>query len=309
MDVLDAPPARRRRGWSGGGGRWLIWLGRAVLWIFIIVVIVNGVRAPFTDATAGPPEAAPEQDPAGSFPESGAAAFALQFADVYLNFDGGSAEARAEALAAYLPPETDTQAGWNGAGRLRADNLRLAGVDVVDERNAVVNLVASLGGEPVRLAVPVYTENGGFTVSGRPALLAAPPAAELPEVPAPEPDLELEEELTQVLTGFFPAYASGDPALDQYLDVDAAISGLNGVVEFQELADINVPAPGTESAAPDGAVTVTATVVWRPAAATEAGGEMVAEEPALSQTYRLTMVDGDRWYIRDIQASPQSFGS
>src|SRR4051794_5408854 len=44
-----------RGGWGGSGGRWWIYVGRVILWAFLIVVLVNGVRAPFerfTDKTA-----------------------------------------------------------------------------------------------------------------------------------------------------------------------------------------------------------------------------------------------------------------
>src|SRR3954469_14113213 len=64
-DPWDAPEEKRRRGsngrrgpgggggrgdrggWGGSGGRWWIYVGRAILWACILVVLVNGIRAPF----------------------------------------------------------------------------------------------------------------------------------------------------------------------------------------------------------------------------------------------------------------------
>src|SRR5262245_10202551 len=68
-DPWDPPDEKGRRGkarrasggsgggWGGSGGRWLVYVGRAILWAFIIVVLVNGIRAPFerfTEKPAGP---------------------------------------------------------------------------------------------------------------------------------------------------------------------------------------------------------------------------------------------------------------
>ena len=57
--VLEAPMESRvsaRRHWSGSGGRWWVWVGRLILWAFILVVIVNGIRAPFQRFSSSPPK-------------------------------------------------------------------------------------------------------------------------------------------------------------------------------------------------------------------------------------------------------------
>src|SRR5262245_56112622 len=81
-------PVRRGGRWRGSGGRWWVWVGRAILWAFIIVVLVNGIQAPFERFTAEPRQgatAAPKQDAKAQFPAAAASAYALQFANIYLN--------------------------------------------------------------------------------------------------------------------------------------------------------------------------------------------------------------------------------
>src|SRR3569833_4790219 len=43
-----------RGGWGGSGGRWWIYVGRIILWAFLIVVLVTGVRVSFERFTAKP---------------------------------------------------------------------------------------------------------------------------------------------------------------------------------------------------------------------------------------------------------------
>src|SRR3569833_4615220 len=89
-DPWDPPDDKGRRGksrrgsgggWGGSGGRRWIYVGRVILWAFLIVVLVNGVRAPFerfADTSAGP-----TPPPSGKpvFPQQQASAYALSFAD------------------------------------------------------------------------------------------------------------------------------------------------------------------------------------------------------------------------------------
>ena len=78
---FDMPPPRRtRRGWSGGGGRWLVWTGRVILWALIVVIVVNGVRAPF-ERFAQENVPAPNQvtEQGNGFPVGRGMAFAAQF--------------------------------------------------------------------------------------------------------------------------------------------------------------------------------------------------------------------------------------
>lgn len=189
VDPWD-PPGGDRRGrsggggrgggrWSGSGGRWWVWAGRAVLWAVIIVILVNGIRAPFerftADETSGGPATTAKPPRGAGFPSSAAGAFALQFADVYLNFDQNGAAAREAQLRTFLPDGADPQFGWNGAGKMQVQSIQVAGVDARDANNATVTLLARNGEKWLRLAVPVYADRGGsLVVSARPR--AASPA-------------------------------------------------------------------------------------------------------------------------------------
>lgn len=300
MNPWDTTAGTRRvRGrWRGSGGRWWIWVGRAILWAALIVVLVNGVRAPFERFTAEPAQApaAPRQDIKAQFPATAAAAYALQFASVYLNYDQQDPAARQQQLLYFLPDGSDGQHGWNGAGEMRLQSAQVAGVDVRDANNAVVTLLARANGKWLQLAVPVYAKDGRFVVSGRPAILPPPARAEPPPAAAAvERDVGLETELRQVLTGFFKAYGDGDTvALSRFSD-RGSITSLAGTVTFSQLGEVNAPRGEADERK------ITAMVVWQvpPAEAKGARGE-------LEQAYQLTVVKKDgTWYVRDIRGSTQ----
>jgi hypothetical protein len=280
--------------WGGSGGRWWVWLGRAVLWAVIIVVIVNGVRAPFQRFTAGEtsaPGAAPAQKGPG-FPSSAAGAFAMQFASVYLNYDQKTATAREAQLRTFIPDGADGQFGWNGVGRSQVQSVQVAGVDARDANNAVVTVLARSQDKWFRLAVPVYASKGSLVISARPALLPPPAKAVLPQQGVPERDTALETELTPVLGLFFQAYAGNDPAALSRFSTGAPITGLSGSVTFVQVREVNAPSGAA------GERTVTVTVAWQVPGVT-AGGE-------LEQTYELAMVKKDTaWYVKDIRGTTE----
>jgi hypothetical protein len=304
-DTFDPPagaPRRGRRPRAGSGGRWWVWVGRAVLWAVLIVVLVNGVWAPLRGglglAQSSGQDEAPAEEPA--FPETAAAAFATRFAEAYLNTSGTEGQERADALAAFVPEGRAT--AFNIDGALTTEDVRVVATDVRDDHNAVVTLTADVNGEPMSLDVPVYAaDDTSLVVSGPPALLAAPDRAELPEAASAETDAAAREELTPRLEGFFGAYAEDPDYLSSFIEPGARVSPLpQNTLEFAELDDVTVPA----AAAGEGDVRqATATVVWR-----LAGGD--ADAPAdLTQSYQITVVkDGEYWYVRDIQGAPQSFG-
>jgi hypothetical protein len=281
--------------WAGSGGRWWVWLGRAVLWALIIVIVVNGVRAPFERFTEGG-SAAPTtsgQPSQPRFPTSAASAFALQFGNVYLNYDQQSAADRERRLQPFLPEGTVGQFGWNGSGALQLQSVQVAGVDVRDDHNAVVTLLARTDDRWLSLAVPVYAKDGAMVVSARPALLPPPAKAALPQSGVGERDTALEGELQTALFGsFFPAYAASDTAsLARFTD-GAPITGLGRSVVFVRLAEVVAPR------GPADRRTVTVTVTWR----LPAQGE--GQPAELDQTYELTVVKKDgTWNVKDIRGA------
>ncbi|MFC7326779.1 conjugal transfer protein [Marinactinospora rubrisoli] len=294
---------RPRRPRAGAGGRWWVWVGRAFLWAFILVVLFNGVWQPLRSGLAQPDPREPEPADTVDFPQTAAAAFAVRFAEVYLNSAPGGGNERADALAAFLPEGRATSLNITG-GELTGDNIEVIAVDAQDDNNAVVTLSADVNGQPVSLDVPVYAEDGGaaLVVSGQPALLAAPGRAQLPEAPGVESDVDARDELEPILEGFFEAYAQTPEHLSRYLEPDAEVAALPaGTVEFADLRDLTVPsAAGAGSA---DTRQVRATVVWR-----LAGGENADNAAELAQSYQLTVVrEGENWYVRDIHGAPNSF--
>ncbi|NDU76314.1 conjugal transfer protein [Actinomadura sp. DSM 109109] len=282
--------------WGGSGGRWWVWVGRAVLWALIIVILVNGVRAPFERFTAEdtPGEGATASKPPKSagFPSSAAGAFALQFANVYLNFDQKTAPAREAQLRTFLPDGADAQYGWNGVGRMQVQSVQVAGVDARDASNATVTLLARTADRWLRLAVPVYADrSGSLVISGRPALLPPPAKAQLPQDGVQDRDTPLETELQPFLGTFFQEYANGNQAALSRFSNGTTIAGLARSVTFVQVKEVVAPK------GPEGSRTVTATVVWQPTGG--GGGE-------LEQSYQLAMVKkGTTWLVQDIRGTTQ----
>ncbi|GAA4224666.1 hypothetical protein GCM10022254_04640 [Actinomadura meridiana] len=292
-----AADGQRRGGrWGGSGGRWWVWVGRAVLWAVILVILVNGVRAPFERFTSDDDQTDPVTGPrparGASFPSSAAGAFALQFANVYLNYDQKTAPAREAQLQTFLPDGADPQFGWNGAGQMRLQSVQVAGVEARDASNATVMLLARTADRWLRLAVPVYADqNGSLVVSARPALLPPPTKAKLPQGGVQERDTALENELKPFLGTFFPQYATGNQAALSRFSSGPAIAGLANTVTFVQVKEVVAPkgSPGERS--------VTATVVWQ--LPQGGGGE-------LEQTYQIAMVKkGTTWLVRDIRGTTE----
>jgi hypothetical protein len=320
-EALDDPdpgraPARgrgmpRRGGWSGGGGRWLVWTGRAILWALIVVIVVNGVRAPFErftrQGTAGQSVSTPADL---GFPVTQGTSFASQFAAVYLNFDAVRASERAGRLAPFLPDGAEPQFGWDGLGRMSAGAIQPYDVKVADAENAVVTLVFQAGNRRQLLSVPLFYDKPvkRFVVSGRPGILPAPAAANLPALAEPDRDEAAERELRTPMANFFKAYAASDTAsLQQYAADGVTLDGFGGAFTFVELKDLVVPLPAGASRK------VTATVVWGvPTGAPSA--EPTTADPGdmsgkLEQSYVLTVVEqGGKWFVESIGGAGRSVG-
>lgn len=290
--------AGRRQPWSGGGGRWFVWVLRAVVWVVLLVIGYRGVTAIVlneTPAGRSTAPAAPARSARSGFPTTLAEAYALQFGDVYLNFSSNSSGQRATRLAAFLPSaldSTDPQLGWNGSGSLTLQSEQVAGIRVSGAHRAVVTLLADVNGHLMELGVPVYAAGGDLAVSGQPAWLAAPGAASPPTAPNQTVDLAAQSALSSQLPAFFQAYASGNTTtMSRFLAPGASVSGLDGTVSFVSVANLDVP-PGRATRH------ITAAVVWQLA------GQPAATAPKVTTTYDMTVVDtGGKWYVQAINAS------
>ncbi|MFI6818586.1 conjugal transfer protein [Nonomuraea sp. NPDC050328] len=300
-----------RRGWSGGGGRWLVATGRVIVWALILVVLANGVIAIVSRVREGAvttPGGATSS--AAPFPTAAASAFVVQFAHLYLDLNPAELSIRAARLKPYLPPDAGEQFGWDGYGRLQAAYIQPYSVEVNpgDNENAVVTLTFQSGDRRYLLSVPVHWDGGGkFVVSGRPGVLPAPGPAELPQVAAAATDDETATELRSQLAEFFRAYASGDQ-LSRYTASGTSLTSLGGAFSFVELKDIVVPVGDTTSRE------IQAVVVWGVPSGAAPTAEPTPSDPGamagrLEQGYRLTVVkQGDKWYVKDIRGAGRAVG-
>ncbi|MFF5206747.1 conjugal transfer protein [Streptosporangium sp. NPDC000396] len=282
-----------------------------MLWALIVVIVVNGVRAPFERFTRQNAAGGSTPVPTDSqFPISRATSFASQFAAVYLNFEAVRSQERAARLAPYLPEGAEPQFGWDGLGRMSAGAVQPYGTEVVDKDNAVVTLAFQAGSRRQLLSVPVYYDSATnkLVVSGRPGILPAPTPAKLPPVGEGDRDDAAEAELQTSLANFFKAYAASDDAsLQQYAAAGVTLEGFDGAFTFVQLKDLVVPIVGGATRE------VTATVVWGvPSGATPSTGP--TSNPGdmsgkLEQAYRLTVVkQGDKWFVKDIRGAKRSVG-
>jgi hypothetical protein len=294
----------KQQHWRGGGGRWLVWLGRAVVWAVVILVGYRGVVAIFDGSGSRGRAAATASKHSSAFPETLAEAFALQFGGVYLNFSPATAAIRGHELSRFLPPGPATQMGWNGAGTQRLVSEQVSSVSVASSHQAIVTLLARLGsGRLIELAVPVYAGGGGMSVSGDPALLPAPARAAPPQAGQVSPDLVAQAQLQSQLPAFFQAYASGDRATLARFEWDGArINGLNGSVTFSGIDSLFAPPGGARRR-------ITVTVSWNLASSPGASGATASAPASLQMTYQMTVVrQRGSWDVQAIGASTESPG-
>jgi conjugative transposon protein TcpC len=291
--------------WSGGGGRWLVWPMRVVLWAAILVIGYRGVMAIVLNETpANSNSSAPVASSSSpAFPVTLGQAFALEFGQAYLNFSPATAAARAERLALFIPASVravEPQFGWNGAGTQQLQSEQVAGIDVRSANAAVVTLLAEVNGRMMELSVPLYASGGGIVVSGLPAMLSAPPAVSPPGTRGTANlDPGAQRALSSQLPAFFAAYASGDQAtLNRYLAPGVSLSGLGGAVSFKSIASVFVPRGGATRV-------ITVTVNWT------VPGQVRAGMAEFATTYDMSVIDqqSTRWYVKEIRASTQPMGT
>jgi Conjugative transposon protein TcpC len=285
--------------WRGAGGRWLIWVFRALVWAVLLLVGYRGVTAIFgtQPTTPAASSSTPAAGPAG-FPVTLAEAYAVEFGQIYLNFSPATADRRAAQLRAYLPAGADTSAGWNGAGIQHALDVQVAAISVRGRHSAVVTLLALVNGRLIRLAVPVYTAHGAMAVSADPALEPGPAKAAPPQGSAAGQDLVTAGVLKVQLRAFFQAYASGDQVtMSRFLAPNASVRGLGGAVTFSSIVDVSVPTGGDTR-------NIIVTVAWQ--LPSQQPGDPALAPATLDMTYRLTVTrQSNSWYVDSIGPSTQ----
>jgi Conjugative transposon protein TcpC len=297
---LPVRPDQVAAHWRGAGGRWLIWIARAIVWAVILLIGYRGILAIVDGRSSAAPASSTPAPSATQFPVTLADAYALQFGDVYLNFSPASAGQRGRELARFLPPGADPQLGWDGVGTQRVLDEQVAGVSVSGPHSAVVTLLARLSaGRLIELGVPVYAAQGGMIVSGDPALLPAP-AKVTPPAASQTGDQATANALASQLPAFFEAFASGDRAtLARFTSPGAQIGGLGGAVTFGAVDSVYAPPGGSRRQ-------ISVTVTWQLPTAQSAstGGSVGAGAASVQMTYEMTVVrQQGTWDVQSIGAS------
>jgi Conjugative transposon protein TcpC len=276
----------------GSGGRWIVWLARAVIWAVLMVLLMLGIQALLRPHPPLPPPPVVAEGADVAFPVHAAEAFAVRFASVYLEWDATDQTSRAQRLAPYVPDGVEQQLGWAGNGRQVAVLVLPVQTAVISDTAAIVTVAAEITGikEPrwVHLSVPVSTDGQGrFVVTDTPVLVPGPSEAAAPQEPVQTADSELTSELHEPLTAFFRAYAGTEPGQLEYLLAPGVKVGtLGGMVEFEDLR-LSVPRGGDRRDA-------LAKVRWVDP----------VTQSTFTQSYQVTVAkrqDG-RWYIEQLGA-------
>ena len=295
-----APPGRA---WSGGGGRWLLWPLRVVLWAALLIVAYRGVTSLVFHQADAPQAggAEPAGTTAGQFPVTLAEAYATEFGQVYLNFSPATQAQREQELAAFVPPSVaaaNPDLGWNGTGQLDLQSEQVAGIAVQDRQHAVVTLLATVNGQLMELGVPVIALGGGVVVTGEPAWLPAPQQISPPKAASQGSDPVARNQLMNELPAFFQAYASGDSAALSRFEVrGVSLTGLGGTVAFDSIAGLQVPPGGATRQ-------ITVSVIW------QLGGPASAGITKLEVAYRMSVreLQSGKWYVNEISAATEAVG-
>jgi hypothetical protein len=291
------------RAWCGGGGRWLLWPLRVVLWATLLIIAYRGVTAIVFHQASAPQAGGTESgdSTAGRFPVTLAEAYATEFGQVYLNFSPAAEAQREQELAAFVPPSVaaaNPDLGWNGTGQLRLQSEQVAGIAVQDPQHAVVTLLATVNGQLMELGVPVIASGGGVVVAGEPAWLPAPQRISPPKAAGQGSDPVARNQLMKELPAFFQAYASGDSAALSRFEVRGmSLTGLGGTVAFDSIAGLQVPPGGA-------ARQITVSVIW------QLGGQASGGITKLETAYRVSVVDlqSGKWYVNEISAVTEAVG-
>jgi hypothetical protein len=295
--------------WSGSGGRWFLWPMRIVLWAALLIIVYRGITAIIMNqstssgnsTTSGSNGSNRGSTAAGAaatgetqFPVTLAEAYVMRFGRVYFNVIPGHAAQRQAALLNFLPSSVVSQQpqfGFTPASSLTLQSEDVAGIQVRSQQQAVVTLLATVNNQLMDFGVPVYAAGDGISISGLPALLPVPSAAQLPQAQQGAQDQVAKGQLQTQLAPFFRAYAGGNGSvLSQYVAAGASIQPLGQQVTFQSIQNLYVPeATGTRR-------DITVTVNWL----------LPGRQGGFATTYDMAVADqSDKWYVATISASTE----
>jgi hypothetical protein len=272
-------------------------LGRATLWLLVLVLLLRGVasvmepREPSAVATTSKPAAA-------AWPDDEVRAFASDFARAYLTYNAKDPEASATAIRAFVGSELASSIVpeyGEDASRRAVGSVSVARVTKLNDSRALVTVAAAATGGTQYLSVPIARDgSGGLVVSDLPSLAAPPsvasaPASETESLPAGE-----REPIEDVVTRFLTAYLAGDAGeLSFFTPTGVRVGALAQEHELVDVTSLALVAPA------QGRVReVLATVRARDAATGATYG----------LRYRLQLVREDRWLVAAVNSSTKKAG-
>jgi hypothetical protein len=261
-------------------------LGRAVLWLLVLVLLLRGLASVLEPREPSAVVAAPRPAVA-AWPDDGVRAFAADFARAYLTYSPSDPDASADAVRAFVAPELASSVVpeyAEDAPRRAVGSVSVARVQRIDDSRALVTVAAAATGGTRYLTVPVARDaRGGLVVSDLPSLAAPParalvPAVSFESVPAGE-----RSAIEDVVSRFVAAYLAGDPGGLSYLvPAGMRMDALGSEHELVDVVSVALVAP------PQGRTReVMATVRARDAATGATYG----------LRYRLRLVREDRWLV------------
>lgn len=270
-------------------------LGRAVLWLLVLVLLLRGFatvmepREPASVVAAAKPAAA-------VWPDDETRAFAADFARAYLTYNAKDPEASATAIRAFVEPELATAVVpeyGEDASRRAVGSVSVARVAKVDDSHALVTVAAAATGGTQYVSVPVARDaNGGLVVSDLPSLTAPPalasvPAKETESLPASE-----REPIEDVVSRFLTAYLKGDSGeLSFFVPAGTRITALAHEHELVDVTSLALAAPA------QGRVRDVMATVRAKDAATGA---------TYGLRYRLQLVREDRWLVAAVNSTEKA---
>ncbi len=272
-------------------------LGRALLWLVVVVVLLRGLAG-----VVGTEPRTVSSRAAGTavvWPDEAAKAYAVEFTAAYLTIDPrDGADARMVLAERTAPEVLDSLLPTLDAEGSRQDVSRATVVDAVklDADHALITVAATLNGarsRAVRLTVPVARDaHGGVVVNDLPSLASAPRRADVGPSSGASMLGDDRSAISDVLTRFLTAFVAGDRAGLVYLTPpDTRIVASAGGFEL-----LNVAAPVTIGPTSGRKRLVLATVRVRDR----------ESRATYALRYRVRLVRRDRWYVAAINDSSRS---
>ena len=256
-------------------------LGRALLWLLVIVLLVRGLASLLASDRAAPPTVVkPLAHSISTWPDDEARAFAADFARAYMTAPTPSLERYVSPdLASTIAPEFGTDS------RQHVGAVTVARVAPLGPSQALITVAAAVGDDTRYLAVPIARDaRGGLVVTDLPSLVGPPARAVVAESPSYDSiDSSERPAIEDVLNRFLTAYLAGDArGLDYLVPPGTRISALGQKYELLGITSLLLAAPPKERMRE----------LWASVRARDMQSRAI-----YGLRYRLQLVRDDRWYV------------